>query len=188
MKDNYSVFVSQRNTSSYIGTPVCEYSQKISSWILRVTGTTQLDPCSAQSRASLAAHTVKNLPAMLETWVQSLSWENLPEKGKATPSSILSWRIPWIIQSMGCKELDVTDWLSLSLSRNKCLESDGFMGEFYQIFRGELTTILWNRSQKIAEKGKLHLQENIGRILSDLNHSNIFSNPSPRILGKNKIK
>ena len=41
------------------------------------------------SWASLVAHLVKNLPAMQETWVQSLGWEDPPEKGKATHSSIL---------------------------------------------------------------------------------------------------
>ena len=41
------------------------------------------------------AQLVKNPPAMLETWVRSLGWENPLEKGKATHSSILSWRIPW---------------------------------------------------------------------------------------------
>ena len=44
---------------------------------------------------------VKNPPAMRETWVQSPSWEEPLEKGKATHSSILAWRIPWTIQSMG---------------------------------------------------------------------------------------
>ena len=38
---------------------------------------------------------VKNLPAMQETWVQSLAWEDPLEKGMATHSSILAWRIPW---------------------------------------------------------------------------------------------
>ena len=38
---------------------------------------------------------VKNPPAMWETWVRFLGWEDLLEKGKATPSSILAWRIPW---------------------------------------------------------------------------------------------
>ena len=37
---------------------------------------------------------VKNLPAMQETWVQSLGWEDLPEEGMATHSSIIAWRIP----------------------------------------------------------------------------------------------
>ena len=45
--------------------------------------------------ASLIAQLVKNLPAMLETWVSSLGWEDPLEKGKATHSSILFWRIPW---------------------------------------------------------------------------------------------
>ena len=38
---------------------------------------------------------VKNPPAMRETWVRSLGWEGPLEKGKATHSSILAWRIPW---------------------------------------------------------------------------------------------
>ena len=46
------------------------------------------------SWVSLVVHQVKNLPAMRETWVQSLGWEDLLEKGKATHSSILAWRIP----------------------------------------------------------------------------------------------
>ena len=44
---------------------------------------------------SLMAQLVKNLLAMQETWVQSLGWEDSLEKGKATHSSILAWRIPW---------------------------------------------------------------------------------------------
>ena len=52
------------------------------------------------------AQTVKNLPAMWETWVQSLGWEDPLEKGMATHFSILAWKIPWIeepggLQSMG---------------------------------------------------------------------------------------
>ena len=44
--------------------------------------------------ASLVAQTVKNLPAMRETWVWSLGWEDLLEQGMATHTSILAWRIP----------------------------------------------------------------------------------------------
>ena len=40
---------------------------------------------------------VKNLPAMWETWVLSLGWEDALEKEKATHSSILAWRIPWTV-------------------------------------------------------------------------------------------
>ena len=48
-------------------------------------------------QASLVAKLVKNQPAMQETWVQSLGWEDALEKGKATHSSILAWRIPWTV-------------------------------------------------------------------------------------------
>ena len=56
------------------------------------------------SWASLVAQQVKNLPAMQETWVPSLSWEDPLEKGKATHSSISTW---------GGKETDTTEPLSL---------------------------------------------------------------------------
>ena len=49
------------------------------------------------SWVSLVAQLVKNLPAVWETWVQSLGWEDPLEKGKATHSSILAWRIPWTV-------------------------------------------------------------------------------------------
>ena len=49
------------------------------------------------SRAALVAQVVKNPPAMQETWVRSLGWEDPLEKGKATHSSILAWRIPWTV-------------------------------------------------------------------------------------------
>ena len=49
------------------------------------------------SWASLVAQLVKNLPAMQQAWVGSLDWEDLLEKGKATHSRILAWRIPWTI-------------------------------------------------------------------------------------------
>ena len=44
--------------------------------------------------ASLVAQTVKNLPAMRETWVQSLGWEDPLDEGMATHFNILAWRIP----------------------------------------------------------------------------------------------
>ena len=48
-----------------------------------------------QIQVSLVAQLVKNPPAMWETWVQSLRWEDPLEKGMATHSSIVAWRIPW---------------------------------------------------------------------------------------------
>ena len=67
------------------------------------------------SWASLVAQLVKNLLAMQETWVGSLSWEDPLEEGVATHSSVLVWRIheePGGLQSIGCKELDTTEQLS----------------------------------------------------------------------------
>ena len=51
--------------------------------------------------ASLVVQTVKNLPAMWETWVRSLGWEDPLEKGMATHSSILARRIPWTEEAGG---------------------------------------------------------------------------------------
>ena len=55
--------------------------------------------------ASLVAQLVKNLPAMWETWARFLGWEDILEKGEATHSSILAWRSPWTIQSMGSQRV-----------------------------------------------------------------------------------
>ena len=55
--------------------------------------------------ASLVAQLVKNLPAIWETWVLSLGWEDPLEKGTATHSSILAWRIPWTVQAMGSQRV-----------------------------------------------------------------------------------
>ena len=52
------------------------------------------------SWASLVAQLVKNLPAVQETWVRSLGWEDPLEKGKAAQSNILTWRIPWTVESL----------------------------------------------------------------------------------------
>ena len=52
-------------------------------------------------RAFLTAQLVKDLPANVRDLVQSLGWEDPLEKGKATHSSILAWRIPWTVPSMG---------------------------------------------------------------------------------------
>ena len=55
--------------------------------------------------ASLVAQLVKNLPTMQETWVRSLGWDDPLEKGKATHSSNLAWRIPWMVESMGSQRV-----------------------------------------------------------------------------------
>ena len=58
----------------------------------------------------MVAQAVKNLPVMQETWVRFLGWEDPLEKGMATHSSILAWRIPWTeepggLQSMGLQRV-----------------------------------------------------------------------------------
>ena len=73
---------------------------------------------------SLVAQLVKNLPAMWKTWVQTLVWEDPLEKGRATHSSILTWRTPWTVRSVyytplyspwDSEESDSIEWFSLSL-------------------------------------------------------------------------
>ena len=64
---------------------------------------------------------LKRLPAMRETWVQSLGQEDALEKEMATHSSVLAWRIPWIeepsgLQSTGRQESDTTERLHYSLT------------------------------------------------------------------------
>ena len=77
---------------------------------------------SLHMRASPVTQMVKNLPAMWETGVQSLGWDDPLEKGMATNFSILAWRIPWTEEpagysSRGWKELDMTEQLH-SLSQH----------------------------------------------------------------------
>ena len=69
--------------------------------------------------ASLVVQTVKNLPAMQETWIQSLGWEDPLEKGMATHSSILTWTILWteepgMLQFMGSQRVR-HDWVTNTL-------------------------------------------------------------------------
>ena len=76
-----------------------------------------MDTYTHMYRASLVAKTIKNLPAMPETWVWSLGWEDPLEMGIATNSSILAWRIPWTevpgnYSSWDHKELDRTEQLT----------------------------------------------------------------------------
>ena len=65
----------------------------------------------AKEWPSLVSQMVKDLPAMEETWVPPLHWEDLLEKGMVSHSSILAWKIPWIVRlpSMGGKESDMTE-------------------------------------------------------------------------------
>ena len=73
-------------------------------------------------RASLVSQMVKNLPAMQETWIWSLGWEDPLEKGMDTHSSILAWRIPWTgeaggLQFMGSQRVGHV-WVAKTNSEN----------------------------------------------------------------------
>ena len=106
---------------------------------------------------------------MRETWVRSLSWEDPLEKGKATHSSILAWRVPWTVESMGsqrarpdwglsvtahthCKETTLTYWLK---GRNPMQSSTCF-------FSAECTTVYKQHSHVTTEKSRiLSLQKKV---------------------------
>ena len=78
------------------------------------------------SWASPVAQMVKSPPAMQETWVWSLGWEDPLEKGMATYSSILAWRIPWIekpgrLQSMGSQRVG-HNWVHLNWMETQIID------------------------------------------------------------------
>ena len=79
--------------------------------------------------ASPVAQTIKNLPVTWETWLLSLGWEDPLEKGMATHSSILAWRIPWTekpgrLQSMGLQRVR-HNWATFTFHGN--LEDNGVL-------------------------------------------------------------
>ena len=78
--------------------------------------------------ASLVAQSVKNLPAMRKTWVQSLDLEDPVEKGMATHSCMLAWRIPWTeepgrLQSVGSQRVGHNEQLTLYEGREGLVTS-----------------------------------------------------------------
>ena len=82
--------------------------------------------------ASLVAQLVKNCPAMLETWIQSLGWGNPLEKGMATHSRIITWRIPMDRRASqaavyGVAKSRTWQWLSSALTR-----SNSFFGLWFK--------------------------------------------------------
>ena len=86
------------------------HSSLVKNWYFRII--------SPHVWTSLVTQIVKNLPAMKGIWVQSLGQEEPLEKGMATHSSILAWRIPWTKEPVGYhpwgrKELDTTEQLML---------------------------------------------------------------------------
>ena len=86
-----------------------------SPWGRKGSDTTERLNNTQDIQTSLVAQAVKNLPAMQETWVWSLGQEDTLEKGMASHSSIVAWKIPWTnepgqLQSTGCTESDTTEY------------------------------------------------------------------------------
>ena len=70
------------------------------------------------------AQLVKNPPAMQETWVRSLGWEDPLETGKAALSSILTWRIPWTVYSTGSQKVG-HDWATFTFTNSQAVDRYG---------------------------------------------------------------
>ena len=84
-------------------------------WLCRVMAQKVcVEPSQTLPSVYPLARLVKNPPAMQETWVRFLGWEDPLKKGKTTYSSILAWKIPGLYSPWGLKELDTAEWLSLS--------------------------------------------------------------------------
>ena len=133
------------------------------------------------SWASLVAQLVKNLPAMRETWIESLGWKDPLEKGKATHSSILAWRIPWI-QSMGSPRVG-HDWATYTFTSvpnqtmHLCPES-AISHMLLEIFQDTDTLTTTPRRHSTSEPQQIHQQASIQRG----RHSHACSNSTPQLV------
>ena len=87
---------------------------------LTTTNLEWLNGCPPRSWASLVAQLVKNPPAVRETWLRSLGWEDPLEKGKAAHSSILAWRILWTVKSMRSQRVR-HNWAAFTLFLGVCV-------------------------------------------------------------------
>ena len=101
------------------------------SFIDPVSNTNMIKQYSIGILTSLVAQMVKKPPAMQETWVWSLGWEDPLGEGMATHSSILAWSIPWTeepcgLQSMGSQRVK-HDWLSMMMNRNISLSNKNLL-------------------------------------------------------------
>ena len=109
---------------------ICWWEHMVSVvWWLSCSPNMQKGPGSESSGnrftwGSFMAQLVKNPPAIQKTWVRSLGWENPLERGTATHSSILAWRIPWTVSSKGSQRVR-HDWATFTFTEksNWCLWS-----------------------------------------------------------------
>ena len=99
---------------------------------------------SSSREKSLVAQLVKNPPTVQETWIWSLAWEDPLEKGKATHSGILGWKIPWVgesaeLQSTGSQRVR-HDWVT-NTQREKNQRADWLYPKFMIIPQMALSTL-----------------------------------------------
>ena len=117
------------------------YSSVYRSWTIQYSPT---DLATGRIRilhgASLVAQTVKNLPAMQETPVRSLGWEDPPEKRVATHSSILAWRIPRTEEPGGLPSMGSQSQTRMRDQHLLTMETDGVLrGHGFRIYLGAVT-------------------------------------------------
>ena len=121
---------------------------------------------------------------MRETWVWSLGWEDPLEKGKATHSSILAWRIPWTIQSMGLQRVG-HDWATFTSLQESLTAAPGIAREnsFTFLIKGliiELSALLgWSPSLRGLFPSSFPVMAGIS-VLPLHTHSTLCFSPSRR--------
>ena len=108
--------------------------------------------------ASLVAQMVKNSPAVQETWVWSLGWEDPLEKGMATHSSILAWRIPmqrkaWQATVHGVAESDMTE--RISTHRGYSISETHPLGKIFSNSALNLDELCWPQERDMGFQTKL---------------------------------
>ena len=112
-----------------------------------------------QDKASLVAQTVKNLPAMQKTWVWSLGGKDSLEKGMATQSSVLAWRIPWTEEPGGLsspwvhKKSDMTEWLTTNIFTSAEEQDMNLDFVTYQLYDLGQVTLLWALVSSFGKQG-----------------------------------
>ena len=106
---------------------------------------------------------VKNPPALRDTWVWSLGWTDHQEKGKATQSSILAWRIPWTYSPRGCIESDTTEWLSLS---QLLVENRNFTVHHLKNYDNKFAIIIHTRLEQKTYRAKCDIVTIISCIMN----------------------
>ena len=110
-------------------------------------------------QAPLVAQMVKNLPAMQETWVQILGWEDPLEEGMETHSSTLIWRIPLTnlerSSPWGGKELDTTDWLTHThMHTHTELDRGDWRATVYGVAESDVTEVTQHAQRTLPQVDK----------------------------------